>query len=281
MPIDVPHLYEPHAHVALRDARRPRVAGPRVASRHAVLAASAGACFSDRRVPRSARNRRRPHERGGDRRSTSTTSRRSSHAPSVTSPTSLSMPISAADLIRQFDLQPHPEGGYFRETYRATDSVVRPADGAPRAASTACCATARIRRGTGSVPTKSGISMRATRSKCGCSTSATVSRSIGSAIRSRIRAHRVPGRRAGRPLVRRALRIGRACRARRLHGRAGFRVRGIRARGRRRAGRRLSGIRGTHRGARAAFGTVTLRAVERAAAGGDSGTLRAASAKPV
>lgn len=47
------------------------------------------------------------------------------------------MPISATDLIRQFDLQPHPEGGYFRETYRATDSVVRPADGAPRAASTA------------------------------------------------------------------------------------------------------------------------------------------------
>ncbi|MFL6667297.1 MAG: cupin domain-containing protein [Burkholderia ambifaria] len=47
------------------------------------------------------------------------------------------MPISAADLIHQFDLQPHPEGGYFRETYRATDTVVRPADGAPRAASTA------------------------------------------------------------------------------------------------------------------------------------------------
>ncbi|KVT05372.1 hypothetical protein WT24_21220 [Burkholderia sp. MSMB1078WGS] len=47
------------------------------------------------------------------------------------------MPISATDLIRQFDLQPHPEGGYFRETYRATESVVRPSDGAPRAASTA------------------------------------------------------------------------------------------------------------------------------------------------
>ncbi|MCA8221083.1 cupin domain-containing protein [Burkholderia sp. BC1] len=47
------------------------------------------------------------------------------------------MPISAADLIRQFDLQPHPEGGYFRETYRAADTIVRPSDDARRAASTA------------------------------------------------------------------------------------------------------------------------------------------------
>jgi predicted cupin superfamily sugar epimerase len=47
------------------------------------------------------------------------------------------MPISAADLIAQFDLQPHPEGGYFRETYRAADSILRVADGASRSASTA------------------------------------------------------------------------------------------------------------------------------------------------
>ena len=47
------------------------------------------------------------------------------------------MPISAADLIAQFDLQPHPEGGYFRETYRAADAILRAADGASRSASTA------------------------------------------------------------------------------------------------------------------------------------------------
>ncbi|MCS7045539.1 MAG: cupin domain-containing protein [Gemmataceae bacterium] len=48
----------------------------------------------------------------------------------------------ADDLIRRFNLQPHPkEGGYFRETYRAAESV--PADalaqryGGPRSISTA------------------------------------------------------------------------------------------------------------------------------------------------
>jgi predicted cupin superfamily sugar epimerase len=47
------------------------------------------------------------------------------------------MPISAADLIREFDLQPHPEGGFYRETYRAEQNVARTTDGATRAASTA------------------------------------------------------------------------------------------------------------------------------------------------
>jgi predicted cupin superfamily sugar epimerase len=28
-----------------------------------------------------------------------------------------------ADLVRELDLQPHPEGGYFRETYRASESL--------------------------------------------------------------------------------------------------------------------------------------------------------------
>jgi uncharacterized protein len=28
-----------------------------------------------------------------------------------------------ADLVRQLGLQPHPEGGYFRETYRATENI--------------------------------------------------------------------------------------------------------------------------------------------------------------
>lgn len=42
----------------------------------------------------------------------------------------------AATLIRRLGLQPHPEGGHYRETYRAADAVTR-ADGARRAASTA------------------------------------------------------------------------------------------------------------------------------------------------
>ncbi|MDH3063400.1 cupin domain-containing protein [Achromobacter insolitus] len=43
---------------------------------------------------------------------------------------------SAASLIRRLDLLPHPEGGYYRETYRAADLVTR-GDGARRSASTA------------------------------------------------------------------------------------------------------------------------------------------------
>lgn len=42
----------------------------------------------------------------------------------------------SADLIRRLDLLPHPEGGYYRETYRAADAVTR-GDGARRSASTA------------------------------------------------------------------------------------------------------------------------------------------------
>jgi uncharacterized protein len=40
-------------------------------------------------------------------------------------------------LIRQFDLIPHPEGGFFRETYRGVDTVSRTATGDVRASSTA------------------------------------------------------------------------------------------------------------------------------------------------
>ncbi|GAB7538502.1 cupin domain-containing protein [Burkholderia sp. 3C] len=43
----------------------------------------------------------------------------------------------AAELIERFALLPHPEGGYFRETYRAPLRVGREADGASRSASTA------------------------------------------------------------------------------------------------------------------------------------------------
>ncbi|HMP77084.1 MAG TPA: cupin domain-containing protein [Kiritimatiellia bacterium] len=49
--------------------------------------------------------------------------------------------MNAVELIRQLDLQPHPEGGWFRETYRSGESVDAaglPARyGAPRALSTA------------------------------------------------------------------------------------------------------------------------------------------------
>ncbi|MBI0330943.1 cupin domain-containing protein [Burkholderia plantarii] len=49
------------------------------------------------------------------------------------------MPASqaAADLIERFALEAHPEGGYFRETYRAPLGVARESDGAQRSASTA------------------------------------------------------------------------------------------------------------------------------------------------
>jgi uncharacterized protein len=38
------------------------------------------------------------------------------------------------ELIRRFDLQPHPEGGFFRETYRAADQVRRERSADPSAA---------------------------------------------------------------------------------------------------------------------------------------------------
>jgi predicted cupin superfamily sugar epimerase len=31
--------------------------------------------------------------------------------------------MNVADLVRQLGLQPHPEGGYFRETYRAAEAI--------------------------------------------------------------------------------------------------------------------------------------------------------------
>src|ERR1700722_703519 len=40
-------------------------------------------------------------------------------------------------LIRRFDLKPHPEGGYFRETYRSSSQVTRESSGPQRSASTA------------------------------------------------------------------------------------------------------------------------------------------------
>jgi predicted cupin superfamily sugar epimerase len=44
----------------------------------------------------------------------------------------------ADELIRRFDLKPHPEGGYFSETYRSTARVLRDGEtAATRSASTA------------------------------------------------------------------------------------------------------------------------------------------------
>lgn len=40
------------------------------------------------------------------------------------------LPPRAAELVRDLDLQPHPEGGYFREIFRST-SAVQPGDARP------------------------------------------------------------------------------------------------------------------------------------------------------
>ncbi len=49
--------------------------------------------------------------------------------------------MTAAELIRNLKLQPHPEGGWFSETYRSAESIAAPhlpaRYGAPRAFSTA------------------------------------------------------------------------------------------------------------------------------------------------
>jgi predicted cupin superfamily sugar epimerase len=52
---------------------------------------------------------------------------------------SSTMPITRPQqrLIDQLSLMPHPEGGYYRETYRAAARVSRASDGADRSASTA------------------------------------------------------------------------------------------------------------------------------------------------
>src|SRR5258708_6326203 len=47
------------------------------------------------------------------------------------------MDPTAKDLIRALDLAPHPEGGYFRETYRAPLTLTGLPHAAPRAAHTA------------------------------------------------------------------------------------------------------------------------------------------------
>jgi uncharacterized protein len=46
-------------------------------------------------------------------------------------------PAAAQRLIRELNLQPHPEGGFYRETYRSAERVVRAATGDQGDASTA------------------------------------------------------------------------------------------------------------------------------------------------
>ena len=45
--------------------------------------------------------------------------------------------IEKVELIRRFDVQPHPEGGFYRETYRSATEIKRQGSGETRSASTA------------------------------------------------------------------------------------------------------------------------------------------------
>jgi len=45
--------------------------------------------------------------------------------------------IDSRELIARLKLEPHPEGGFFRETYRASGNVTRESEGELRSASTA------------------------------------------------------------------------------------------------------------------------------------------------
>ena len=70
--------------------------------------------------------------------------------------------LSAADVTRLLGLQPHPEGGHYRETFR--DIACRTPPGAPPPRpSIFCSPPARCRAGTGSTPPRHGTGMRARR----------------------------------------------------------------------------------------------------------------------
>jgi predicted cupin superfamily sugar epimerase len=68
---------------------------------------------------------------------------------------------SAADIIARLELQPHPEGGHYRETFRDTrlDANGRPLP--PRSIS--CCLAASVHTGIASMQWKSGIITQVTR----------------------------------------------------------------------------------------------------------------------
>ena len=76
---------------------------------------------------------------------------------STTNMTGTSKAIPTADeIVRLLDLEPHPEGGRYRETFRDTATVasapIRPAP--PPPPSISCSPPARYRAGTGSTPSE-------------------------------------------------------------------------------------------------------------------------------
>ena len=68
--------------------------------------------------------------------------------------------LSAADVARRLDLQPHPEGGWFRETFRDASPTTA---AAIRRRSIICLARAIAPTGTGWMPSRSGTTMPARR----------------------------------------------------------------------------------------------------------------------
>ena len=87
--------------------------------------------------------------------------------------------MDADDCIRLLGLQPHPEGGFFRETWRAPAAGGERAHAEPR--STTCCSQAGARTGIASTPPRSGTTTRVRRSSSRCRATAYVSRRPSSA----------------------------------------------------------------------------------------------------
>ena len=139
--------------------------------------------------------------------------------------------MNADDVIRRLGLLPHPEGGFYRETFRSRLTAQLP-DGRSGRLHRHPLSPARRhleRLAPGARRTRSGITTTAARSVC-----------TGWASGRRSAASRRPagGRAGGRVAGGGA---GGGGRALRVHRRAGLRLRGLRAGTRRRAGGRLSG----------------------------------------
>ena len=66
--------------------------------------------------------------------------------------------VTADEIIERLALEPHPEGGHYRQTWRDEPTGDGRASARP---STSCFAPVSARRGTGSTPTSCGISMPA------------------------------------------------------------------------------------------------------------------------
>ena len=149
--------------------------------------------------------------------------------------------MDAEATIRRLGLRPHPEGGYYRETFRSPWCSRCPtaAGATPRPPSTTCCPPAHGAPGTASRPTRSGTTTTAARS----ASTASACRRSGS-IRAQPQAV-VP---AG---VWQAAETEDERRAGRLHRGARASTSRTSSWGRRRAGGRLPGGRGAHPPARA------------------------------